>query len=196
MAQHLDGALADLHTCMPGKVRRYNQATQTVDVECAFMRVYKDDPTPVAYPTIVNVPLMQFKAGGAWVKLPVGPGDEVLLCFAERALDVWWSNGGVADPQDHRKFSIADAIAIPGISSEQNALVPLGAIDSLEIQQGGFCIEITNQGQIKMGVPTLGLDVLSALKTFATVSSTATTAPQIAAAAATLLTTLTALVAP
>lgn len=192
LAQHVDGVLADLHTAMPGIVQTYHADTQTVDVLCAFQRVYKGDPTAYPYPVLMNVPLWQFNAGGAWVKLPIGPGDEVLLIFCERALTVWWTNGGSAAPDDTRKFSLGDAVAIPGISSKGKIIQPKGQPDSLEIQNGGLWMELTNAGQVKLGNGTQ--DIMQALFTFATTASTATTAPQIAAAAATLLTTLTALV--
>src|SRR5690606_33082216 len=61
-------------------------------------------------------------SGGFRVTFPVDAGDEVLLIFSESALDAWLTYGGEVDPVDDRRFSLSDAIAIPGLRNFSNPL--------------------------------------------------------------------------
>lgn len=146
-----DAQTADLHTMMPGKIVSYDPATQSASVAPAFMRVYKATPDqPVAYPTLTGVPVHQLTAGGAWVKLPIAAGDNCILVFAERALDQWIKAGGQADPIETRRFNLNDAVAIVGFNPEGEALAPLGAASSLELQNGGIYLELTAGGKMTL----------------------------------------------
>ena len=51
---------------------------------------------------------------------PVAKGDECLLVFAERSIDIWHKSGGVQNPGAKRFHSLSDATAFVGISSMVN----------------------------------------------------------------------------
>jgi hypothetical protein len=66
-------------------------------------------------PVITDVPVVFPGAGDYSVTFPIAKGDTVLLIFAEGSLDQWLTKGGEVDPQDDRRFSLTDAIAIPSL---------------------------------------------------------------------------------
>lgn len=114
--------LAEVHTSMPGRVEKYDEATQLVDVQpLVQQRIVKEDGTIelVSYAVIRSVPLMFPGANGFRTTYPVTNGDEVELSFAECSLEVWKANGGIVDPKDSRRFHISDAVAKLGLHSKK-----------------------------------------------------------------------------
>ena len=45
---------------------------------------------------------------------PIKSGDECLVVFACRAIDVWWQSGGVQPPAETRMHDLSDGFVIPG----------------------------------------------------------------------------------
>jgi hypothetical protein len=114
----LDSALTELHTAMPGIVRKYDAATQLADVQPSIQRRFrKPDGTEGTrdFPVIVNVPVAFPRAGGFFLSFPVAVGDFVLLVFSERSIDQWLEKGGIQDPIVTTLHDLSDAIAIPGV---------------------------------------------------------------------------------
>lgn len=106
-------ALADTHTCLPGKVTRYDKDLQQADVQPLLQRKFMDGQvTPL--PPISNVPVVHPRAGGAIIHMPVEVDDIVVIVFAERSLDRWLASGGMTDPGDPRMHDLSDAYVIPG----------------------------------------------------------------------------------
>lgn len=114
MTDAIEGRLTDVHTCLPGKVVKVDVTKAKVDVQPVLKRKYADESI-VELPVITNVPLALYRAGEAFISLPVKVGDFVMLMFSERSLDIWLSKGGTVDPADPRKFHLSDAIAYPGV---------------------------------------------------------------------------------
>ena len=44
---------------------------------------------------------------------PIKTGDECLVVFACRAIDVWWQSGGVQPPAETRMHDLSDGFVIP-----------------------------------------------------------------------------------
>lgn len=106
----------NLHTCLPGIVKKYDSATRKADILPAIKKKYYDGEelqlpiitdVPVAYPTAVDVG-MQFN---------LSVGDNVLIIFSERSIGAWLYSDGSEDvfADSSRKFDLSDAIAIPGL---------------------------------------------------------------------------------
>lgn len=110
----VDSALARVNTCMPAQVVKVDVAKGRCDVQPCLKRQNVKGEI-VQLPVIVDVPIATYRAGKAFVSLPVKVGDFVELRFSQRSLDEWKAKGGIVDPQDTRKFQMSDAIAYPGV---------------------------------------------------------------------------------
>jgi hypothetical protein len=94
-------------------------------------------------PPVANVPVvLPFAQGaGLLLTLPIRGGDECLIVFADRSLDNFVQSGGVQpsvataseDTTTPRSHSLADAICIPGIISNPQA-VPEYNTDNIELR--------------------------------------------------------------
>ena len=141
--------LSNLHTCLPGRVEKYDPETQKADVKPLLKRKFKDN-TEIELPVIVNAPVVFPRSGGGSLTFPVVKGDGVLLLFSERSLDQWLSAGGDVAPDDRRKFDLSDAIAIPGLNPfTMDNLDPDGVNATLIFGDGKFVIN--PDGKIALG---------------------------------------------
>ena len=86
----IEERLTNLHTAMPCRVRKFNEANGTADIVPLFMRKFKGKP-PQAMPMLINVPVIKRKYrkdGVIEVEDTVyESGDIVLVVFVERAMD-------------------------------------------------------------------------------------------------------------
>jgi len=145
----IDGRLCDVHTSMPGIVKSYDRATQTVKVQPALRRKYVDGKI-VDLPIINQVPVVFPRAKGKWVHFDLEEGDVVTLLFSERSLDTWKQKGGLVSPDDPRKFHLSDAYAIPGGYDLGSSLVPNGGEGSIEMANGENHIVIEKDGKMTL----------------------------------------------
>lgn len=125
--------LADVRTCMPGRVVAYKKETQEAAVQPLLKgsRRGQDGERIVdVLPVIEHVPVVFPGTGAYSLTWPIKVGDTVLLVFSESSLDKWLVSGDIVDPADPRRFTITDGIAIPGLRSFNDALddVPDDAI--------------------------------------------------------------------
>lgn len=109
----IEGRVAEIHTCMPAIIEKYDADTQTASVSPCLKRVYTSGKI-VDLPVITNVPVIFPRGGGAVITLDLQKGDIVTLIFAERSIDLWLTSGGKVDPKDFRKHALSDAYALPG----------------------------------------------------------------------------------
>lgn len=132
----IDQELMDLNVCLPGKVTKFNSATQYADVQIQLLQKNVDGSL-VKYPVIPNVPVKFAKANGgkAFIYLPVKVGDDVILVFSQRSLDNWKTQGGMSDPADPRKHHLTDAFALLGGSALPSSFQP-SSPDSVEVVNG------------------------------------------------------------
>lgn len=151
----IDRSLTETHTCLPGIVESFDEATQLAKVNPAIKRLARASGS-VAIPPILDVPVVFPSAGGYSITFPVSAGDEVLLVFSERAIDNWLSQGGVHDPYAVRKHDYTDAFAIIGIHSNSRAISSY-ATDGLEIRNdaGTTKIKLTSTA-VTIDISTLG----------------------------------------
>jgi hypothetical protein len=106
--------IADLHTCFPAKVVAVNVSEGWCNVQPTIKKKYSDGTIPNP-PVINRVPIASYRAGNAFISLPLKVGDYVMVVCAERSIDIWKSKGGVLSPLDYRKHHLSDAIAYPGV---------------------------------------------------------------------------------
>lgn len=110
----IDAALYNLNTAIPAVVTSVDVAKGMCSARPVLKRRYANKTT-VEMPIISNVPIANYRAGKAFISLPLKEGDYVLLVFSQRSMDTWLASGGVIDPNDPRRQDYNDAIAYPGI---------------------------------------------------------------------------------
>lgn len=128
----LNARLAGLHTCMPGIVQSYDEATECADVQPAVKRVIEQEDgsfTYEAFPLISNVKVGWLAAGGFVFHLPLVKGDSVLLVFAEVDTQQWEVSGEISNPLWLERFGLGSPTAYPfgrtaGGASGANLVAP------------------------------------------------------------------------
>lgn len=121
----IDQVLIDVNVCLPGKIISYDKDTQYANVQAQIMMTFSDG-TALPITVIPKVPVKHPRANGgkAFVHMPLKPGDDVVLVFSQRSLDIWKSQGGLTNPKDPTKFNITDAYALIGGSAIPDAFHP------------------------------------------------------------------------
>lgn len=150
----VDERIAELHTALPAEIVEFNQKSCTVDVvPKAKMTLLSGKE--IEYPRINDVPIL-FPCGmgnDAVIVYPVKKGDGCLLIFSEQALDYWQSSGVLSSEM---KFSLSNAIAIPGLFAKPAADIGEAvANNSIIIRNGSNKIgisksKITIKGDIEL----------------------------------------------
>lgn len=113
-----------MQTAFPGTVTKdWDPATLTVEVEPQFHEVWRANEERIsqAVPPIPNVPLVFPRAGNFGLTFPVVAGDTVLVICTKYSLDRWREQAQATDPGDPRKFTLAGAVAIPGLYHNEGA---------------------------------------------------------------------------
>lgn len=127
-----DMVIGRMFVKIPGTVIAQDPATLRVTVQPAC-RAYERNPendalVPFELPVIPNVPVQYPTGGGINITWPLLPGDSVWLEIVDHSLDEW--HGGQPEPvfvADQRRFSLSDAIAVPGARKNANP-VPATAV--------------------------------------------------------------------
>jgi hypothetical protein len=143
----------ELHTGLPGRVESYDPATQLADVQPLVMVLAPTeggDLTAETLPILASVPV-HFRAGGGMRETwPLAKGDTGWIKFSEASLDAWQANGGLVDPGDPRRFSIADAVFEPGLHANDKPFKHANATDYSVGNDDGAQVVVTPNG-IELG---------------------------------------------
>lgn len=117
---------ADAHFALPGSIVSYDSAKQKAIVQILVRRPDTDESgerIAVRVAPLTNVPIVFPGSGPYSITWPLAKGDTVLVLFSEASIDKWLvSTGGEVDPQDGRRGSYSDAIAIPGLRTFKTAI--------------------------------------------------------------------------
>jgi hypothetical protein len=142
----ISGVLAGLWTALPCIVDTVNLGAKTITAQPAikaFIDQADGSTKAVTMPLLLDVPIVYQRGGGGTLTFPVAPGDECLVIFASRAIDVWWQSGGVQVPNEGRRHDLSDGFALVGPFSQATNI---GAISSSEVQLR------SNDGQAVIGL--------------------------------------------
>ena len=112
-----DFKMSGMFVCMVAEVLNTSKLEQCrIDVKPIVNHEYKDS-TVVEYPIILSVPVQFPSSSTSALTFPINQGDNVLLVFSQKGLDVFKSGATSAhDPIDMRSFDKRDAIAIPCVN--------------------------------------------------------------------------------
>lgn len=103
-----------LHTTIPAIVTSYDATGPKVEAKPVIKKLFKDGES-LSYQPIVEVPVMFPRTNKFRMTFPLEKGDGVLLIFTESALGAWLNSGNELEPNTPSKYSITDAVAIPGL---------------------------------------------------------------------------------
>ncbi len=140
--------LLQVFTIMPGKVVSYDFDSDRATVQPLLKRIYRADQAAVNLPLVTEVPVCFGSLGKSKIRFPVNIGDEGELHFQMRSIDLWLTKGGLVDPEDNRRHSIADATFWPGLRSEGQVVKSRGRKNALEILNDKMMIEMLPSGKI------------------------------------------------
>lgn len=145
----VENMLLDLHTCIPGRIEKYDYIKQLAEVKPLIRQDYNDDTTE-SMPVIANVPVMFPRTKKSIIHFPLVKGDYVLILFSERAMEKWLSLGGEAESGDKRKYDLSDAIAIPGLLPFSEPSLAENNEDLL-VKHNDSIVRIKKNGDIDIG---------------------------------------------
>lgn len=116
MSSYFDYYFKDLMTAIPAIVVSADRIQESVVAVKPVINETTLDGRVIAWPELVDVPLIFPSSTTSAVTFPIGVGDTVLLVFSMRGMDEWkGGDGGLAIPTDRRTHSLQDAVAIPGL---------------------------------------------------------------------------------
>jgi hypothetical protein len=116
--------LFNVHTALPAEVTAFDAVTQTCSVQPVIKRLTTVSDSPELLPIIEDVPVVYPGGGDFFITFELAKGSYVLLICAERSIANWMTQGGQVDPESTRKFTLSDAIAIPGLLPLPKVLLP------------------------------------------------------------------------
>ena len=160
----LQARLEDVHVSLPGTVTTYSKETRRATVKPSVrLRSLHGDKLDI--PPIQGVPVVwpgsqEFTTSGTLKR-----GDRVLLVFSEASIGNWLQGSTDADAEDETRFSLQDAIAIPG-------LWPKGAIPKHPMSTAAWGMASENleiggtkagKAVVKNGTASLG-DVIEGIR--------------------------------
>lgn len=139
-----------LWTSLPCEVVSYDPNAVTVEVQPLIkipVRTPNGNIEMLEIPILQDVPVMFPCAGGFTITHPVNVGDECLVSFSSRNIDLWWQSGGVQNPFDTRHHDLSDGFALFRPQSQTKKISNI-SIDNLEIRSDDNAtkIQITKDG--------------------------------------------------
>ena len=143
-------SLKDIGTSIPAHILEFDVETQLAKVQIAI-EFHSVDGDSFAIAPIVNVPVY-FGGGNAFIlEHQIDTDDEGLLIVAQRCIDGWKEQGGVAPQTVLRKLDMQDAIFIPGVRSKPNVITDFQN-DGVRIRSkdGTRHIHLKNTGEIEV----------------------------------------------
>lgn len=142
----------DQHVAIPGRVERYDAATQTADVVPLVRHPVPQPDGSYALeelPVVPSVPVVFPRTGRWMLTFPIVAGDTVQLLVNTAAIGHWRAGSGdVTDPGDLRRQHLAHAVAIPGLYVRRKALAHASATDLVMGDDEGTLLAIKPDGTV------------------------------------------------
>lgn len=132
----LNALKAGFWVALPCVVDSYDSDKVTIKAQPTIrIPMRKEDGTisMEEIPLLQDVPVMFTRGGGCVITHPIKKGDECLVVFADRCIDVWWQNGDIQNPFDNRKHDLSDGFAFFGPQSQPHRVQNIST-DALQIR--------------------------------------------------------------
>lgn len=113
--------LAQVHTCVPGKIVSFDPGTCQATVLPA-MKIKKPNGEMMDYPQITGVPVVFPQCSGqkATIAYPIKANDGCMIFFAEQALDQFLYQ---RDTGTDLRYDLSNAVAFVGLFAEGNSVM-------------------------------------------------------------------------
>jgi phage baseplate assembly protein gpV len=135
-AQALTGLQSRMWTAIPGIVQSFDPVAMTCEVQPAIQGKRRDEDGSIQLvnlPLLLDCPVFFPHAGGCSLTFPVKAGDECLVVFSCRAIDLWWQSGGVQPPVEVRMHDLSDGFCLVGVYSQPN-VIPSVSTDAVQLR--------------------------------------------------------------
>lgn len=171
----------DINCVKPARIISYDPTKNTASVQIAFAQLMPNERA-VQYQPLVDCPVITLQGGGIGARFPITPGDECLVFFADRCIDVWYENGAVSPqpPPDTRAHDLSDGFVLVGVNALVKplmlALLPAegGIADALaKVAITGGKVSVANAADSLFLILTFLVSTLSSMTT-ASIASGAT----------------------
>lgn len=136
--------LEAMWTCIPAIVDSVNLTNYT----CSIRPKVKLDGAEL--PIIPDVPILAMKGGSSVILMPVAAGDIVLALFSKYALTELLKDQNPANHKDVRRFSIDDAMVLPGLFTGVDSVPSIAADEMLLYHKSGAYIKFLSNGDLKV----------------------------------------------
>jgi hypothetical protein len=124
-----------IRVAIPGIVQSFDASEQTVTVRPSIReRINTNGQISwINIPDLPDVPIYMPRAGGYTLTMPVNPGDECLVIFADMCIDAWWQSGDVQNQLEKRRHDLSDGFALIGPWS-QPRVIPEYSWDTAQLR--------------------------------------------------------------
>ena len=115
----IDKNLYSTHTSLPGIIESVDNDAKKANVRVALKTKLLSETEAKELPILFDVPLSFFQTSETIISLPVKKGDDCMIFFCERSIDIWKANTAqelserIVDPKDPRKHNLSDAFCVP-----------------------------------------------------------------------------------
>ena len=104
-----------------GQIQSFDPVKKTAEILIQFKRILSDNTIQEYFP-LLDCPVFTLQGGGGSIQFPVAKGDDCIVLFSDRSLEIWLNTGVSAAPNSLRTHALSDAIAIVGVNSLQSSL--------------------------------------------------------------------------
>ena len=165
-----DRIFQSLNCVKIGSIVSFDKVKRTAVVQVHFKRSLSnplpDGTSVVKFPQLFDCPVFTLQGGGAQFTFPIKAGDECIVLFADCNIDAWYDNGKTpALPYYDRRHDISDGIAIVGLNSLTNPLVPAAVDNEASFNYLGAKVAQKNG---KITVQNATTNLLTAMDTYLT----------------------------
>lgn len=136
-----------INTCLLGRI---DSVSDNRRAEISILN--REDPAD--FPILLNVPVLNYRASGYEINLPVSRGDRVIVLLSQTDISDILQNGdknGIVG----EKYSLTDAIALPFNFIADNESYTTS--NDLEIKRGSSVVRITESGDIVLEADNIRL---------------------------------------
>lgn len=138
------GWQSQIWTALPGIIQSFDPVKKTCQVQPSVQaQVQNIDQTFswVSLPLLLDCPVQFPSGGGCTLTFPLAKGDECLVVFGSRCIDLWWQNGGIKPQAQLRMHDLSDGFVIPGVSSVPN-VQPAISTSAAELRSNDGTVKI------------------------------------------------------
>lgn len=141
-----DELMTSVHTCFPAVVKSYDASKREAIVVGQIKKKFANGQI-VSMPAISRVPVIFQGTKNARISFPLAAGDSGLVHVTERSIEEWLDNPGEVLPADPRRFSLCDAVFVPGLFSQASPGKE-GDGDGMEILYRDSLIQMKDNGDV------------------------------------------------